>query len=77
MSELVEANLKFHGSRSFAYAPLKHPHSQTVCESGNMFHFVAQSQKMGIAKADGFWSDGAEGPVFAVAGYLHGSAIRR
>lgn len=32
-----------------------------------MFHFVAQSQKVGIAKADGFWSDGAEGPAFAVA----------
>lgn len=77
MSKLVYANLKFHRSRSSAYAPLKHPHSETVCESGNMFHFVAQSKKVGTAKTDGFWSDGAEGPAFAVAGYLHGSAIRR
>ena len=77
MSELVEVNIKFHGANLPAPAPLKHPHSEVVCESGNMFHFVAQSKKVGIAKADGFWSDGAEGPAFAVAGHLHGSAIRR
>ncbi|SER76182.1 hypothetical protein SAMN02982919_02965 [Giesbergeria anulus] len=75
MSELVEANLKFHGSRAFAYAPLKHPHSQTVCESGEMFHFVAQWKKWELPRRT---DSGAMGPRGRyLPWHLHDSSIRR